>query len=75
MRAIGYVRVSTEEQATEGLSLEAQKDRLSAYCHAQGWRLTAVFEDAGVSAAPWRDRALRRRWLLWRTAERMFCWP
>ena len=51
VRAVGYVRVSTDEQATEGLSLEAQRDRLAAYCHAQGWRLMAVFEDAGVSAS------------------------
>ena len=58
MRAIGYVRVSTEEQATEGLSLEAQKERLAAYCHAQGWRLVAVFEDAGVSASTLRRSGL-----------------
>ena len=50
MKAIGYVRVSTEDQAVEGLSLAAQGARLSAYCEAQGWTLTAIYRDAGVSA-------------------------
>jgi len=31
MKAIGYVRVSTEEQAKEGISLENQKDRIRGY--------------------------------------------
>lgn len=48
--AIGYVRVSTQEQADSGLGLEAQKARIAAYCTAQGWRLAEVFTDAGVSA-------------------------
>jgi hypothetical protein len=30
--AIGYVRVSTEEQATEGVSLDAQRAKVLAYC-------------------------------------------
>ena len=29
--AIGYVRVSTEEQASEGVSLEAQRAKVVAY--------------------------------------------
>ena len=32
-----YIRVSTEKQAEEGFSLDAQKNRLRAYCEAQGW--------------------------------------
>jgi DNA invertase Pin-like site-specific DNA recombinase len=27
-RAIGHIRVSTDEQATEGISLDVQKDRI-----------------------------------------------
>ena len=50
MRAIGYVRVSTEDQAQEGLSLAAQGERLGAYCQAQEWELVAVYSDPGVSA-------------------------
>lgn len=32
LRAVGYVRVSTEEQAREGVSLDAQRDRIEAWC-------------------------------------------
>ena len=51
MRAIAYTRVSTEEQAREGVSLAAQRKRLRAYVTAQGLTLVEVFEDEGVSAA------------------------
>ena len=37
-----YIRVSTDKQADEGFSLDAQRTRLDAYCTAQGW---AVCED------------------------------
>ncbi len=49
MRVLGYCRVSTCEQASEGLSLEAQADRLADYCSARGWTLAALYQDAGVS--------------------------
>jgi site-specific DNA recombinase len=48
---IGYCRVSTEEQAASGLSLEAQRERIAAYCMARGWVLADVIVDAGASAA------------------------
>ena len=48
-RAIGYVRVSTAGQATEGVSLEAQQTRIRAWCEANDYRLTAVHVDAGIS--------------------------
>ncbi len=47
--AIGYVRVSSEEQADSGLGLEAQRQRIIAFCAMKGLRLAEVFEDAGVS--------------------------
>ena len=50
MRAAGYVRVSTEEQATTGISLEAQRAKLEAYCLLRGLELAEVVEDPGVSA-------------------------
>lgn len=49
MKAIGYVRVSTEEQADSGLGLEAQRQRIAAYCTLKGIELVEVFADEGVS--------------------------
>ena len=48
-KAVGYIRVSTQEQAQEGMSLEAQEERIRAYCTAKGWNLLRVYEDAGIS--------------------------
>jgi len=50
MKVIGYVRVSTEEQALSGVSLDAQEQRIRAYCHAKDWTLTEVVRDEGLSA-------------------------
>jgi site-specific DNA recombinase len=47
--AIGYVRVSSEEQADSGLGLQAQRQRILAFCALKQLRLAEVFEDAGVS--------------------------
>ncbi len=46
-----YVRVSTERQAGEGFSLDAQQERLQAYCIAQGWNVCPnhIYIDAGLS--------------------------
>lgn len=35
VRVVGYIRVSTDMQALEGISLDAQRARLQAYCTAQ----------------------------------------
>ena len=42
-----YARVSTEDQAKEGFSLDAQRERLHAYCRAQGWTASAEYVDDG----------------------------
>ena len=47
--ALGYVRVSREEQAREGVSLEAQRARIIAYAAAKDLQLTGVYADEGVS--------------------------
>jgi site-specific DNA recombinase len=47
--ALGYVRVSTDEQAERGLGLEAQRQRIRAYCEMKGLRLATIFEDPGLS--------------------------
>lgn len=44
-RAIGYIRVSTNMQATEGISLEAQQAAIEQYCATQGFRLVKVYKD------------------------------
>jgi len=49
MKAIGYTRVSTVEQADSGLGLEAQAERIKAYCALKGLYLAETITDAGVS--------------------------
>lgn len=49
-KAVAYVRVSSEEQAIEGVSLDAQEARIRAYCIANDLELVRVYRDAGVSA-------------------------
>lgn len=48
-RAIGYIRVSTEEQADSRAGLEAQRAAILAEAERRGWRLVDVIEDAGYS--------------------------
>ena len=50
MKAIGYVRVSTENQADFGVSLEAQAEKVRAMAVVQGAELVDVIVDAGESA-------------------------
>ncbi|HOF89554.1 MAG TPA: recombinase family protein [Armatimonadota bacterium] len=49
--AVAYVRVSTDEQAREGVSLDAQDERLRAYCTMTGIAVTAVIREEGVSGS------------------------
>ncbi len=49
MKAIGYVRCSTQEQSDSGLGLEAQRARIRAYATLKGLRLVDIIEDAAVS--------------------------
>lgn len=48
--AICYVRVSTDEQATHGVSLASQDAAVRAYCALRGFSVARVIVDAGVSA-------------------------
>ena len=41
----GYIRVSTDEQATEGISLSVQQDRIINYCQQFGLNLIDVYRD------------------------------
>jgi len=50
MRIAAYARVSTEDQATEGFSLEVQLDMLRAYAESQeGWTIYDEYVDDGYS--------------------------
>lgn len=55
-----YTRVSTEDQAKEGYSLAAQKQRLEAYCDSQGWDVAEYYIDDGHSGRNTRRPAYRR---------------
>jgi site-specific DNA recombinase len=48
--AIGYVRVSTDEQAREGVSLDNQREKISAYCDLNDLTLVDIIADEGLSA-------------------------
>ncbi|WP_438447451.1 recombinase family protein [Gorillibacterium sp. sgz5001074] len=50
MRAALYIRVSTDEQAEEGFSIEGQKNRLRSFCDSQDWMISKVYIDDGYSA-------------------------
>jgi site-specific DNA recombinase len=49
-KAVGYIRVSTADQAREGWSLGGQRKRIRAYCESRGWKLAKVYADEGVSS-------------------------
>lgn len=51
-----YVRVSTDDQAREGLSLELQRARCLDYARALGLEVLGVFEDAGRSGRSLQGR-------------------
>lgn len=55
-KAIGYIRVSTQGQADEGVSLEAQRAKIAAWCALNDAELVAVFEDAGISGSSMNGR-------------------
>ncbi|HUU26283.1 MAG TPA: recombinase family protein [archaeon] len=49
MKAMGYIRVSTTEQAAEGISLAAQSEKIRQYCQLKDFDLVEIIEDAGLS--------------------------
>lgn len=55
MKAIGYLRVSTEEQGDSGVGLEAQEASIRAEVKRRGWELVALNSDVGSG------KSMRRR--------------
>lgn len=49
MQAIGYCRVSTQAQSKDGVSLDAQQERIRAWAMANGYKLGEIYLDAGLS--------------------------
>ena len=59
-RVAVYTRVSTEDQAKEGFSLEAQRERLEAYCKARGWTVAKGYVDDGHTGRDTKRPAYQR---------------
>lgn len=59
-RTIAYLRVSTEQQADTGISLDAQRAKVTAYADLFDLDLVSIEVDAGVSAKSLRRPALQR---------------
>src|ERR1700686_2119323 len=60
MKAIGYVRVSTDRQAEQGVSLEAQEAKIRAMATVQSAELLDVIVDGGESAKSLNRPGLQR---------------
>ena len=48
-KTVAYIRVSTEDQATDGVSLAAQRAKIEAWCVVNDSELLEVHSDAGIS--------------------------
>jgi DNA invertase Pin-like site-specific DNA recombinase len=62
LRAVGYIRVSTDDQADSGLGLEAQRSAIEGEAVRRGWDLVHVFTDTAsgrsLSRRPGLEEAL-----------------
>ena len=58
--AVGYLRVSTEEQASEGVSLDVQRSRIPAYIAAKDLGPYELIEDAGYSGKDLKRPGIQR---------------
>lgn len=56
MQTAIYCRVSTEEQATEGFSIHAQKDKLTKYASINDWNIVDYYVDDGISGKNLTER-------------------
>ncbi len=59
MKVVGYARVSTNEQATTGVSLAAQEQMIRRQCKPNGWTLVKVIRDDGYSGKDLRRPGIR----------------
>lgn len=56
MVAIGYIRVSTEGQAEEGVSLDTQREKIEAWAKLHDETEVVIYQDAGISGASMDQR-------------------
>lgn len=56
MRAVVYLRVSTDDQAESGAGLAGQRDACAGFAGRQGWEVVGPFADEGVSGAAGLDK-------------------
>jgi site-specific DNA recombinase len=61
VKAIGYVRVSTENQAKESISLNAQIAKVKAYASERNWDLE-IIKDEGRSGRDWNREGAKLLW-------------
>ena len=55
-----YTRVSTEDQARDGFSLDAQLEKLRSYCKARDWAIAEEYIDKGYSGRDTNRPAYQR---------------
>jgi DNA invertase Pin-like site-specific DNA recombinase len=55
-KAIGYIRVSTSDQAIHGVSLDAQRQKIRAWAELNGYELGATYVDEGISGGKASNR-------------------
>ena len=60
VRVAVYARVSTQEQADSGTSLETQSEQLESYCKFQGWQIVQSYVDAGYTGKDDNRPGLKR---------------
>lgn len=51
-----YARVSTEEQAVDGFSIQGQVNVLSDYCNMRNYKIVNIYKDEGISGKSIKDR-------------------
>ncbi|MFC1957499.1 recombinase family protein [Chloroflexota bacterium] len=60
IRVAVYARVSTQEQAVEGTSLDHQSDQLESYCGSQSWVIWQSYVDLGYTGKDGDRPGLKR---------------
>ena len=70
MKIAIYIRVSTEDQAKEGSSLEVQREYLESFAEREGYQIFKIYSDDGISAYSTERPALKE--LLKDAKERKF---